>query len=103
MSFTPEEWRLAAVEWARLDGVARELEETRKVVLNEIRQQSDAPTEAGKETAAYADSRYRQHITTMVSARTLANVQRAKVDGMRMAFEMWRTKESTKRAEMRIQ
>ena len=95
-----EAYRLKAEEWAKLDGAARRLEEMKKIVLHEIQQQSEAKTVAGKETAAYASPEYRRHVMEMVKARTEANICKASLDAMRLSADIWRTKESTKRAEM---
>lgn len=97
-----EQYRLAAVEWAKLDGEARRLEELRKIVLHEIKQRSEARTEAAKETEAYAAPQYRKHIMQMVEARTEANIRKARLDAMRLSSDIWRTRESTKRAEMQL-
>ena len=101
-TFSTEDYRIRGEEWAHLDGEARMLEEMRKVVLNEVRQQSEKKTEAAKETAAYASQQYRRHIRSMVEARTKANVSKAMLDALKMAMDVWRTKESTKRAEMTL-
>ena len=97
-----ERFREKGVEWAKLDGEARRLEELRRIVLHEIRQRSDKKTEAAKETAAYAAPEYRKHVLEMVEARTTANICKAELEAMRMVADVWRTKESTRRAEMTL-
>ena len=101
MSFA-EKYRLKATEWANLDGEASRLEEMKKIVLAEIKQRADEKTEAARETAAYASPEYRKHVQAMVAARTKANICRGELKAMELGSEIWRTKESTKRAEMQL-
>lgn len=102
MNFT-EKYRLKAVEWAKLDGTASQLEEMKKIVLAEIKQQQlNIKSEAGKETAAYASPEYRRHIEAMVAARTKANICRGELKAMELGADLWRSKESTRRAEMTL-
>lgn len=94
------EWTKAALEWARLDGNARELEELRKTVFSEIVNQSNAKSVAKAEHEAQASHRYMEHIKKMVRARTEANIAKARMDGLKIQFEKWRTLQATRRTEM---
>ena len=95
-----EIYRLKYEEWAKLDGYARKFEEMRPVLRAEIRQQSTEKTEAAKESYSHAHPKYREHIEKMVVARTKANICKAQVRAIEMQADIWRTKESSRRAEM---
>ena len=95
-----EKYRLVCEKWARLDGVARNLEERKKIVLAEIHNQSTAKTEKAKEIEALVSPIYQQHIDQMTKARTEANICKASVEAMKMRSDHWRTAESSRRAEM---
>lgn len=97
-----ERYRLAAVDWAEKDGAARLLEEMRKSLLAELVNQSNETTLGKAEHWARDHRRYRDHLEKMVVARTAANIAKAKLDAMNMGFEMWRTKQATRRAEMNL-
>ena len=97
-----EGYRLLGREWAKLDGAASRLEEMKKIVLAEIKQRSDEKTQDGKETAALSSPQYAVHIDKMIEARTAANVCKADVRAVEMNNGTWRTRESTKRAEMNL-
>lgn len=96
------EWiRLKRTEWAKLDGAARRLEELKPVVEAELFNQAEGAMDARK-AQARAHPRYRQHIESMVEARTSANVLLAEVKGMETKWDTWRTQNATRRAEMKI-
>lgn len=99
-----EECNKARLEWVRLDGAARKLEELRKVVKAEIANQArnEGLSATAAEQVAEADPRYRKHVESMVDARTQANIKKAEVDGMEMRWETWRSMNATKRAEMKL-
>jgi hypothetical protein len=97
-----ERFRLAAEEWAARDGEACRLEEMKKIIFSELVNQSEASSVAAREHEAYANTVYRSHIDAMVTARSAANVAKAKMQSMQMKFEMWRTKNATRRAEIGI-
>jgi hypothetical protein len=97
-----ENYRLKAEAWAIADGEARRLEEMRKIVLSEIKSRSDKKTEAAKETAALASAEYRRCVMEGVEARTQANILKGEVKALELSLEIWRTRESTKRAEITL-
>jgi hypothetical protein len=96
----PERFRIAYVAWARADGNASRLEEMKKIIYAEIFNQSRDGTVADRENRALVHPTYAKHITMMVEARTQANVHKADWMALSHEIEMWRTMESTKRAEM---
>lgn len=96
-----ERMRLAGEEWSDLDAAANMLEETRKSVLAELMNQSQASSMAARESDALADPAYKLHVTNMVNARKDANRARVKYDTARAWVELVRTSEATKRAEMK--
>ncbi|MGI9489056.1 MAG: hypothetical protein ACR2RF_24860 [Geminicoccaceae bacterium] len=96
-----EQFRLKAEEWARFNGEADRLEHMRKIVLGELVNQIGGPI--GKaEHEAHAHGKYQLHIGYMTEARTRANIAKAQMEAMRMRFEGWRTKNATRRAEMKV-
>jgi hypothetical protein len=96
-----ERMRLAGEEWSDLDAAANMLEETRKSVLAELMNQSQASSMAARESDALADPAYKLHVTNMVNARKDANRARVRYDTARAWVELVRTSEATKRAEMK--
>ncbi len=90
--------------WAVLDGKARELEEIRKSIRAEISNQGrrDGLSATAADSEAEAKPQYRAHVQEMVTARTAANVKRAEAQGYELRWETWRTRNATRRAEMKI-
>ena len=106
MSFDPDKFYNSVVEagnsWADLNAAADLLEESKKSVLAELMNQTQASSNAAKEMAALADPTYRLHVTNMVNARKESNRARVRYDGMKMLAELRRSQESTRRAEMNL-
>lgn len=96
-----EQIRIKRIEWAKLDGEARGLEEMLKVKEAELFNRAEGAMEARK-MKARASSEYIDHVKRMVAAKTAANIAMADFKGMETKWETWRTKEATKRAETRI-
>jgi hypothetical protein len=92
----------AGEAWADHEAAASLLEETRKVVLAELKNQSAAKSDAAAETLALADPAYRLHVTNMVNARRDANVAKVRYVSLQMLVELRRSQESTRRAEMKL-
>ena len=93
--------RLERVKWSEAHGRACLLEEMRKVIKAELFNHFEGAATA-REMQAYAHHKYREHIVEMTKARTEANILWAGVLKQEREFERWRTKESTKRAEMQL-
>lgn len=91
----------AGEEWADKDAAANILEETKKTLLAELMTGFQG-SNAERERNALADTTYKHHLKTMVSARKDANRAKVRYDAMRVLAEMRRTQESTRRAEANI-
>ena len=91
-----------AVQWANEDGEARKLEKMEKILFSELVNQSNETSVAKAEHWARDHRRYRDLVTEMIGARTIANVTKAKLDAKEMRFEAWRTAQATRRAEMNL-
>lgn len=87
----------AGTEWANADRVASLLEETKKVILAQLMNSSDAKTISAKEQEALANPLYQSHIEKMVEAREAANVAKVKYMSLQTGVELQRTKEVTER------
>ena len=98
----PEQYRIKAQEWAVADGEARKLEKMEKIVFSEIVNQSEGSI-SSREHAARANAAYKQAVSDALGARTKANILKAELDGMEMAWQTWRTLNATRRAEMGVQ
>lgn len=95
-----EQIRQAGEEWANLNGAASLLEEMRKSILAEIGNQSGEKSAAAKDQYALAHQDYHKHIREMVEARTKANIAKAKWEALKIRVDIWRSKESSRKAEM---
>lgn len=106
MNWTPEtlaeELTKRGNDWADKNAAADLLEENKKTLLAELTLQWPQDSMVKAEARAKADCRYRQHIELMVEARRQANKARVSYDSIRAFEGMWRTKESTLRAEMSL-
>ena len=96
-----EQIRLRRVEWARLDGIARRLEELKPIKEAELFNQAEGAMDLRK-AQARAHPTYREHIEEMVEARTKANIQLAAVLGMETEWKTWQSRNASRRAEMQI-
>lgn len=97
-----EQYRLAAIEWVRIDAAARMLEEgkttflaQRKAVLGDI-------ADAKAERTVKASAEWSDFIKKMVNARTSANQQKVELDFLRMRHMERNSEEATLRAERRL-
>jgi hypothetical protein len=97
-----EEYRLLAVDAAKKRSAADKLEEHKKIVFAELVNQFRKTESAisGAEYKARASDAYKTIIEQYTGARTLANIALAELKSKEVMFEAWRTRESTKRAEM---
>ena len=90
----------AGNEWADLNAAAEALEEGLKSVKAQLMVSSTHTSAAGKEMEALADETYREYVKNMTNARKLANRARVKFDSIKAWIELYRSAESTRRAEM---
>jgi hypothetical protein len=96
-----ERLRLAGEEWADKDAAANALEETKNSVLAELANSAAGSSEAQKKSVALADPSFRLHIARMVDARKEANRSKVRYETGKIWAELVRTRESTKREELR--
>lgn len=97
-----EQMRLAGEKWADLDGCASLLEESKRSVRAQIALGAGEVSVAKAEMTADASKGYREHLESMVKARTAANRARVNYDCMKAWAELARTLESSRRAEMQL-
>ncbi len=98
---TADSYYRKAKEWAEADGEARMMEKMEKIILSEIVNRCEGSV-AKAEHEARASTRYKEHCTSMIQARTRATVLKAELQAMELAHERWRTVNATRRAEMKI-
>jgi hypothetical protein len=89
-------------DWSDKDAAASLLEETRHTVRAEVMADWPDDSNAGAETKACRDPRYRKHIEDMVEARRLSNRAKIKLEAIRTFADMYRTEQATRRAEAQI-
>ena len=106
MELTPEkiaeELLKRGHDYADKEAAASVLEETKHTVLAECMADWPEDSNAGAETKARRDPRYKNHINNMVEARRQANRAKVAYETMKAYEGLYRTRESTKRAEMQI-
>ena len=73
--------------------------EFRKSLKAMLMAESDAKTESAKETFAYSDNRYIQHLNGLRQAIATAEEYRWKLIAAEAKIEVWRSLESSARAE----
>ncbi len=95
-----EQYRLAALEWVRLDAAATILEESKSAVLSqEMKKLGDIPA-SHAERDVKASERWREYIEEMVTARQLANEARVEAKFIDMKYWENNNLEANRRREM---
>lgn len=99
-----EQWRLAALEWSRIEDAASRLEEGRQIVLAE---EVLALVEAGEpitraEKIARTSERWKSYVRTMHDARKAANDARIERDNRDRIYWAHAAQEANARAEMKL-
>lgn len=89
-------------DWADKDSAASFLEDTKTVLLAELKNGSMAKSDAAKEMEAKANPHYKDHIVSMADARRVANIAKVNYDAAKVWSSLLQTQESTKRAEMKF-
>lgn len=89
-------------EWAELECLAQQLEETKKPVLNSLKLQSPEKADSARETWAYAQKEYTIHVNGMVAARKKANIAKVRYFANKTLAELRRTEQSNRRSEMNL-
>ena len=88
-------------DWSVANGNADLLEEKKKIIKAQLEIASDETTASGKERQALADPNYLAHVEGMVSARTEANIAKAKYEAARVNASFILDKNATERAAMK--
>ena len=98
----PEQRRILGEEWSDLDAAHRRAEKLADLTLaslyGEHRGQKMGVEDA--KMAAKADPRYSEACEKAIETRRQANRKLAELRGLEYAWETWRTKNATRRAEM---
>lgn len=101
-----EQYRIAGVEWVELDRVASLLEQTKSAVLSQITAkhiEGDLKLSLNKaEMAARTSADWHEFISSMVEARSKANLAKINLEYMRMRHMEQMSHEATSRAESRL-
>lgn len=101
-----ERFRITAKLWVEADEAASLMEETKTSVLSEmigkvISYNIGMPFNKA-ELAAKSSDEYKEFITKMVQLRSQANLQKVKMEYLRMQFQEWSSHEANARAEKRL-
>lgn len=97
-----ERYRLLAIDCANAIGDAERLEHVAKRKFSELVNQSNAGSVAKAENEARVNPFYEAAKMAEIDGRTRANVLRARLDAMKVQFELYRTESATRRAEMTL-
>lgn len=94
----------AGEEWADLHAAATALEEARKSLRSQLAVEHIQNGTAASKAVEYAQGsqEYADHLIEMTEARRKSNRARVKYDTLKAFIELWRSKESTRRAEMQL-
>lgn len=97
-----EQFRIAAKRWVTADSAARMLEETKTAVLAQrMATLGDMPVSRA-ENEVKSSPEWADFIQKMVEARTSANLEKVKMEFVRMKFAEFQSTEASNRAEMRL-
>lgn len=99
-----EQWRLAAMEWARAEDIASRMEEGRRVVMDQITLElvKAGDSVAKAEKVARTSERFLKYLKSMHDARKVANELRIQKENADRAYWEQVSVEAQSRAEMRM-
>ncbi len=99
-----ERYRLLALDYATKEGLADTADAKRKIIFAELvnHYRGTEKSIGGAEYRARADPRFIEAEELRSKSRTAANLAKAEVKAKEIAFEFWRTREATKRQEMKL-
>lgn len=101
-----EQYRLAGIDWANLDGAARLFEESKSSVLSQITAKiltEDLKLPVNKaEIVARTSSEWKEFITKMVEARKNANLAKINLEYTKMLHMEQMSHEATSRVEAKL-
>lgn len=92
-----EELRERGDEWAEADAAEKALERTLKPLLHTIMAESTGSV-AARESFAYADPRYKEHINALNEATRRASLTKVKYETMKTYIDLLRSKMASERA-----
>ena len=84
-------------DYAEANDKAERLEYRRHVVLAELANQANESSEASRDRFARSHEVYAKHIDDMVTARTAANIAKARYDADKVRVDLLRTKAASER------
>lgn len=90
----------AGNDYADKEAAASLLEETKNTMLSECMSDWPEDSNAGAETKARRDPRYKEHLEKMVEARRQANRAKVKYFSVQAWIELKRTQEATERVKV---
>lgn len=96
-----EKYRLAVLAAAKSKAEAMKAEKLAKRVYSACYLSAEGPV-AEREHKARTNDEYKRFEDEWIAAEHEANIAEAKVDAMRLSADIWRTAESSRRAEMQL-
>jgi hypothetical protein len=97
-----EQFRIVAKRWVDLDGAARMLEEMKTATLSEMIGQKGDMSHNKAEREVKASPEWKEFVTSMVNARTSANMAKYQLKYIEMQHWEWQQKNATRRSEMQM-
>jgi hypothetical protein len=92
----------AGIDWAKADFEARKTEKYVKRIFAQLIILGDEKSVAAREYSATCHQQFIDAQEKALVAETDANIAKAKLEAVRVAYEMWRTLNATAREEMRL-
>jgi len=97
-----EQYRLAAVDWVRLEAAATMLENGKSAFTAQQIAKTTGKSEAEKERKVKASEAFSNYIKNMTNARAAANEAKVEVDYIKMKSWEHQAQDATRRAEMKM-
>lgn len=97
-----EQYRLAALKWADLDGAARMLEEGKTTILAQWKTELGDIADNKAEKEVKSSERWADYIKKMVRTKTEANKARIEVEYLKMRHSEWQSEAANMRVERKL-
>jgi hypothetical protein len=100
-----DQYAETAEAWVDAEAAASLLEDCKSAVLAErmaIAMDNGAKSIAAAEQAVKATVEWREHVTSIVEARKLANRYKVQLEYLRMRFQEWQSHEANNRLEAKL-
>lgn len=100
-----EQFRIAALEWTDAEAAASLLEDTKSAVMSEMMGKAmaeGAKSIAAAEQAVKSTQEWRDHVTSIIEARQVANRAKVEVEYIKMRFQEHMSQEANARIEVRL-